>query len=86
MYYTVGQMIEDLKRRYKPEEKIAGVIWGVDDVLECAEDRGYECSTEQAEEVVYLLSKRHDCNIGINWDVIDCHLWDICKFKGDEEE
>ena len=43
------------------------IIWSVADVLE-------QCpwlTNEQAFEVLHNLYRKHDCTIGINWDVID---------------
>ena len=43
------------------------ITWSVADVLE-------ECpwlSSEQAFDVLHEVYRRHDCTIGINWDVIN---------------
>ena len=41
--------------------------WHVDDIL-C---RRPDLNIDQCREVLQLISRRHDANIGINWDVID---------------
>ena len=41
------------------------------DVQLLAEDMKEELSNDEAREVLRLVKKRHDCNIGINWDVIN---------------
>jgi hypothetical protein len=47
-------------------------IWGVDDVYEVAENRGYgEVSEAQAKETLQLVVDAHDANYGINWDTLD---------------
>lgn len=45
------------------------IIWSIDDVME-------ECkwlTKEQAYDVLYYLDRKHDANIGVNWDTI--HYW-----------
>ena len=41
-------------------------------------DEADEITDEQAREVLRLMDKNHDANIGINWDVID-HWIDYVK-------
>lgn len=41
--------------------------WYVDDVLSIRPD----LTIEQAEDVLEFVAKRHDCNIGITWDVLE---------------
>jgi hypothetical protein len=45
--------------------------WHISDVQLLAEDMEEELSNDEAREVLRLVKKRHDCNIGINWDVIN---------------
>ena len=45
--------------------------WHIDDVIEQAENNGEQLTTGQAREVLRLIEKNHDCEVGINWDVID---------------
>ena len=45
--------------------------WHIDDVKERAIENGDKLSTEQAWKVLSLIDRNMDCNIGINWDVID---------------
>jgi hypothetical protein len=45
--------------------------WHTDDVIEQAENNGEQVTEYEAREVLRLMSKYHDCEIGINWDVID---------------
>ena len=33
--------------------------------------RGGEITKDEARDVLGMVSQKHDCNIGINWDVID---------------
>jgi hypothetical protein len=42
--------------------------WCVDDVIEQASE---EISTEEAQWVLQMMEKRHDCNYGHTWDSMD---------------
>ena len=46
------------------------ITWCIDDVL--AVD--HSLTPKQAREVLRLMKHRHDASIGINWDVIQCHI------------
>jgi hypothetical protein len=52
--------------------------WHIDDIIEQdngAEDEPYSDLTEdEAREVLRLMVKEHDCEVGINWDVIDAWI------------
>lgn len=52
--------------------------WHIDDIIEQdngAEDEPYSDLTEdEAREVLRLMTKEHDCEVGINWDVIDAWI------------
>jgi hypothetical protein len=45
--------------------------WHIDDVIEQAENNGEQLTIEEARKVLQLIDKNHDCEVGINWDVID---------------
>jgi hypothetical protein len=45
--------------------------WHSDDIIEQAESQGEQLTYEEAREVLRLMSKYHNCEVGINWDVID---------------
>jgi hypothetical protein len=45
--------------------------WHIDDVIEQAQNNGEQVTEEEARKVLQLMNKNHDCEIGINWDVID---------------
>jgi len=48
--------------------------WGVNDILDRAEEIGVELNDDQALNVLSCLKRQHDCGIGINWTVIDYHI------------
>ena len=52
--------------------------WHIDDIIQQddgAEDEPHSDLTEdEAREVLRLMTKEHDCEVGINWDVIDAWI------------
>jgi hypothetical protein len=57
-------------------------IWRVEDVINQADERGITLTKEQAKNVLRRMESKHDCNIGLNWDVMD-HWIDIeVEYKG----
>lgn len=50
------------------------ITWSIEDVIERANERDIELTQEQAKRVLNLMCDKHDCEIGINWDVIDCWI------------
>lgn len=45
--------------------------WHSDDIIEQGENSGEQLTYDEAQEVLRLMSKYHNCEVGINWDVID---------------
>lgn len=72
---TIKKLIEHLET-YNPNDVIAYDLWVVEDVIYAAKDRSepIEVTQEQAEEVIRLMNHRKDCNVGLNWDVMNYHL------------
>jgi hypothetical protein len=58
-----------VKRHFDPDW--VAEWWHIDDIIEQAENCGEQVTEDEAREVLRLMIKEHDCNIGINWDVID---------------
>jgi hypothetical protein len=58
-----------VKRHFDPDWM--SEWWHSDDIIEQAENNGEQLTYKEAQEVLRLMSKYHDCEIGINWDVID---------------
>ena len=58
-------------------------IWGVDDILDCAEyhfDEPYTLTEEQAREILKYLWRNQDASIGINWNTVeDSTMGYICR-------
>jgi hypothetical protein len=49
------------------EDDIISIRWSTDDIREAHE----EMSLADARVVLKALERGHDCNLGINWDVIE---------------
>ena len=71
---AAGKSVEEAEKALKEywKDKIA-ISWCVDDVIGRAEDRDIELTEDQALDILSLLESKHDCNIGINWEVMD--IW-----------
>lgn len=54
-------------KHFDPKTQIA-IIWDIEDVQSVRND----LSDEQAMNVLQRLKDKHDANIGINWEVIEC--------------
>lgn len=51
-------------------DKVLRIGWTTGDVIDCAEEDGISLSEEEAIAVLKRVKHGHDCEIGINWDVI----------------
>jgi hypothetical protein len=50
------------------------IVWNTEDVIEQAKNRNIKITTKEANKILRNIKRYHDCCVGINWDVIDCHL------------
>ena len=62
---------EDVKRLVDPDWMSSW--WHTDDVIEQAEPDN-QLTIEEAREILRLMDKYHDCEVGLNWDVIDAWI------------
>jgi len=60
-------------KRINSGEAIA-IIWSIDDVFAKAAELKAHITTDAAMEILAEVQHRHDCTIGITWDVIDYHV------------
>ena len=65
--------IEQYEDEIKAGRTIA-VIWTISDVQQQARVDGIELSDEQAIAVLQKIKRRHDADVGINWDIIRIHI------------
>jgi hypothetical protein len=67
---SVSEAIAAVKRAFDPDWMAEW--WHSDDIIEQAEENCNEQLTqEEAQTVLRLMSKYHDCEVGICWGVID---------------
>lgn len=73
------ELIDEIRQR-----KYALSVWQVDDILYHARDMDEPLYKHEAEDLISIIDNDHDCNVGISWDVISCHIdmyrWDN-KFR-----
>ena len=51
------------------------ITWSSDDIKDYAEqEMGIDLSDDEADEILETVICRHDCIVGINWDVIRTHI------------
>lgn len=72
---------EDTKQKIKSalEEYWRGkvaFIWHLEDIMGRAKEREIELTKDQGLKILSIMDKRHDCSIGMNWDVIDYYIDD----------
>ena len=58
-------------------EHVAVAIWCEEDVFDRAKERGEKISREQAQEIISMMDRKHDCELGITWTTIDVLLDDM---------
>ena len=66
---SVSEAEEAVKRAFNPDW--IAEWWHIDDVAGQAESQGETLTEEECRDVLAMVMRKHDCNIGINWDVID---------------
>jgi hypothetical protein len=69
---------EDIKRLTDPNW--LSEWWHISDVQYLDES----LTDEEAQDVLRMVNKRHDCHIGINWDFIQYFVDEIIKEREDE--
>lgn len=52
--------------------------WHIDDVAQRARETDCQRITpDQCREVLRRVEKNHDCEVGVNWDVLDAHIEEV---------
>lgn len=72
---SVAEAQGAVKRAFDPDWMAEW--WHIDDVIEQAETHGEQLTEQEARDVLAMVNRKHDCNIGINWDVIDYWIDEI---------
>jgi hypothetical protein len=60
------------------------IVWSVVDVIDKAKSMEVTLTQYEAEKILYNVEKYHDASIGINWDVIGCHIDDFIQQRFNE--
>ena len=69
--------IEQYKESIINDKAIAS-IWSTQDV-ESVDD---ELTDDEKKEVLYLTERYHNAEVGINWEVLQVHIWDVKQKRG----
>lgn len=77
-----GLAIDNIKEVYE-EQGYFGSHWHIDDIIDKAEEMGYECSIEDAMGIAGIIMKHDDCNYGITWDTLEYAIEEKFKVKED---
>ncbi len=70
-FYNLQVTKEEARETLQDEGRALVILWSVEDVIARAIERKKKVSLQQAKEILSLIDRRHDANIGVNWDVID---------------
>ena len=53
-------------------------LWTLEDIISRAEEMDRpKITKKRAKEIMSMMAKSHDANIGVNWEFIDC-VTEIC--------
>lgn len=53
------------------------VFFSVEDIVSTADAMNITLSVEQIRKVQTNIAHTHDANVGVNWEVIRCHILDV---------
>ena len=70
--------VEDIKRLTDPNW--LSEWWHIDDVKSLDET----LTDEEAQEVLQIVGRKHDCNIGINWDFLGYWVDHVIEEREDD--
>ena len=72
----VKDLIDKLKKWYKPDDHLAVHIWCIDDVLGTADEMSVKLSIDDANNIIDNIERHIDCEYGITWETIKCSIED----------
>lgn len=78
--------ISDIVTEYRnsPDPNKIMNIWEKDDILATADKLKFKLSNDQVRDVLSMLERKHDANIGINWNVIEFWVEEIVDQENNE--
>ena len=53
------------------------IIWSTEDVLHQAKEKGVKLTEDEANQILLQMERKHDADIGINWETIDVYIDDL---------
>jgi hypothetical protein len=74
---SVSEAEAAVKRAFSPDW--VAEWWHIDDVASQAEDQGEKLTEDECRDVLAMVMRKHDCNIGINWNFIEHWIDEIVK-------
>lgn len=66
----IKQLIDHLKTHNDSEDEIAYMLWTVDDVQTLCDSREIDLTEEEKRQVIQLVDKRADAELGISWNTL----------------
>lgn len=63
------ELIVELQKR-----GVLRVLWSKADIKERAKEMDIKLSKKQVDDVASLIESKHDCNVGLSWEVIDIFI------------
>ena len=75
--YGLKKLVEKLEQLKENKLPVARIRWYKEDIISL----GYQCTDNQAYEVLSLAEEQHDASVGINWEVLES--W--CEYVGLEK-
>ena len=75
-----------MKKKIEPvwgwvDDEHISVLWNIEDVQTQAEIMKIKLNKDECREVLDACLNQHDANIGISWDILEHHIWDLFKHK-----
>ena len=64
---------EDLLKNFK-QYKEESIKWSVEDFIERAKEMRYKITKKRAQEALEHMIRKHDAELGINWNTIDYYI------------
>ena len=61
------------------------ITWCTEDVLHTAEEMDISLTEKEADEILLMVEKNHDANMGICWDTIRFHISEYEDFRHDSK-
>ncbi|MEC8306439.1 MAG: hypothetical protein VXZ72_01070 [Chlamydiota bacterium] len=53
------------------------ITWSTEDVLHQAKQKGVNLTEDEANEILLEMERKHDADVGINWETIDVYIDDL---------